>query len=79
MLPDFRYVRCALDWAAWVNTPATERGAFYGEQSAESQRINAVDLELRKIQCFSRILFEPCNEMQQLGKTISDKVMDSML
>lgn len=55
-VPYKRYVSCALDWAAWLNTPATERCAFYGEQSAECQRINAVELELRKIQCFSHIL-----------------------
>jgi len=52
----FSYVRAARDWASWVNTPASERHAFYKDTLRDPDRWNTVNLELKKIQCFSCIL-----------------------
>lgn len=52
----FRYIKAAREWSAWVNCSPDERYGFYADTLHDSDKVEEIGKELRKISCFNCIL-----------------------
>ena len=52
-----RYTEAAVEWVNWVNTSPADRHSFYKDTIHDSDKLSAIEQEIKKIRCFNCILW----------------------